>query len=112
MWSGSRSYENIDHAGYARTGREVLAQTTVSESFVGKKAACLLELQSRRRDLLIFGPKSARKECPSGIRYYSIEDDHAADHHKGATEPHRAARWLGVMRRFLDAGQISPAAYE
>ena len=73
VWSGGRSYENIDHAGHAPTGREVLAQTTVSEGFVGKKARRLLELKSRSRDLLMFGPESARKECPSGIRYYSIE---------------------------------------
>jgi hypothetical protein len=73
VWSGSRSYENIDHAGYARTGREVLAQTTVSEVFVHKKAERLLDLQSPRRDLLMFGPKSVRKQCPRGILYYSIE---------------------------------------
>lgn len=74
VWSGGRSYENIDHAGYASTGREVLAQTTVSTGFVGRKAARLLELQSPRRALLMFGPEAARQQCRSGIRYYSIED--------------------------------------
>jgi len=74
VWSGGRSYENIDHAGYASTGREVLVQTTVSAGFVGKKAAQLLELQSPSRDLLMFGPESARKQCPPGIGYHSIED--------------------------------------
>lgn len=73
VWSGGRSYENIDHAGHAPTGREVLAQTTVSAGFVGRKATRLLELQSPSRDLLMFGPEAARKACPSGIRYYSIE---------------------------------------
>ncbi len=52
VWSGGRSYENIDHAGYASSGREILAQTTVSTGFVGKKASRLLELQSPRRALL------------------------------------------------------------
>jgi len=78
VWSGGRSYETIDHAGYAPTGREVLVQTTVSARFVGKKAARLLELESLRRDLLMFGPESARKQCPSPIRYYSIEEVFAA----------------------------------
>lgn len=74
VWTGSRSFEDIDHAGYSPSGREVLAQTTVSRHFVGKKAERLLELKSDRRDLLLFGPKSAREQCPSGIGYHSIED--------------------------------------
>jgi hypothetical protein len=74
VWTGSRSFEDIDHAGYSPSGREVLAQTTVSRNFVGKKAERLLELKSDRRDLLMFGPRSAREQCPSGIRYHSIED--------------------------------------
>jgi hypothetical protein len=73
VWSGGRSYESIDHAGYAPTGREVLAQTTVSTGFVGKKAAQLLELRSPRRDLLMFGPESARARCGADIQYYAIE---------------------------------------
>ena len=74
VWSGSRSYEDIDHAGQSPTGREVLAQTTVSRNFVEKKAARLLGLRTARRDLLLFGPESAREQCPSGIKYQSIED--------------------------------------
>ena len=74
VWSGSRSYEDIDHAGQSPTGREVLAQTTVSTDFVEKKAARLLDLGSAGRDLLMFGPESARGQCPSGIEYRSIED--------------------------------------
>ena len=73
VWTGSRSFEDIDHAGYSTSGREVLAQTTVSKNFVGKKAERLLELKSDRRDLLMFGPRSAEKQCPSGIQYHSIE---------------------------------------
>jgi hypothetical protein len=74
VWSGGRSYEAIDHAGYSPSGREVLAQTTVSQGFVGKKAARLLELRSSKRDLVMFGPSSAREQCPAGIHYYAIED--------------------------------------
>lgn len=87
-WSGGRSYENIDHAGYAPPGREVLAQTTVSAGFVRKKAARLLELQSPTRDLLMFGPESAREQCPSGIRHYSIEEVFTA------MEARPEGRWL------------------
>lgn len=74
VWSGGRSYENIDHAGFSPTGREVLAQTTVSQGFVGRKAECLLELQAPNRDLVMFGPESARDQCPPSIRYHAIED--------------------------------------
>jgi hypothetical protein len=74
VWGGGRSYENIDHAGYAPKGRHVLAQTTVSANLVGKKAALLSELRLRGRDLLMFGPESARDQCPSNIHYHSIEN--------------------------------------
>jgi hypothetical protein len=37
-------------------------------------AARLLQLHAPSRDLLIFWPESARKQCPSVIRYHSIED--------------------------------------
>lgn len=74
VWSGGRSFENIDHAGYGVDGREVLAQTTVSHGLVDKKAAQLLLLASPTRDLLFFGPGSSRQQCPPAIRYCSIED--------------------------------------
>jgi hypothetical protein len=73
VWTGGRSYESIDHAGYAPTGREVLAQTTVSGELVGGRADRLRELRSSARDLLMFGPESARDQCPAGIHYHSIE---------------------------------------
>lgn len=88
VWSGGRSYENIDHAGYASSGREVLAQTTVSTGFVGRKASRLLELQSPRRALLMFGPESARQQCHAGIQYYSIENVFKA------TDATPEGRWL------------------
>jgi hypothetical protein len=34
----------------------------------------LLELKSDRRELLMFGPKSAGNQCPHGIVYHAIED--------------------------------------
>jgi hypothetical protein len=74
QWSGCQSYEDIDHAGYSRTGREVLAQTTVSRNLVGRKAERLLLMKSARRDLLMFGPEEARDQCPSTIRYWAIEE--------------------------------------
>ncbi len=74
VWSGGRSFEDIDHAGYSPSGQDVLAQTTVSKDFVGQKAERLLKYKSSRRDLLMFGPKSACKQCPSGIQYHAIED--------------------------------------
>lgn len=74
VWSGSRSYEDIDHAGYSRTGREVFAQTTVSAHVVGTKAERLIGYGSSKRDLLLFGPEAGRPYCPKGIRYYSIEE--------------------------------------
>jgi hypothetical protein len=69
-----RGEKEVGEAGYSPTGREVLAQPTVSRSFVRKKAERLLELKSDRRDVLMFGLKSAREQCPSRIRYRSIED--------------------------------------
>ena len=57
-----------------RPAGEILAQTTVSTGFVGKKASRLLELQSPGRGLLMFGPESARHQCHAGIQYYSIEN--------------------------------------
>ncbi len=78
VWSGGRSFENIDHAGYGPRGREVLAQTTVSASVIADKAARLLELRNPNRDLLMFGPESARADCPAGIAYHAIEAAFAA----------------------------------
>src|ERR1051325_4990292 len=73
VWSGGRSYENIDHAGYSPSGREVLAQTTVSAGVIAAKAARLLELAASNRQLWMFGPESARAPCPPGITFHGIE---------------------------------------
>lgn len=73
VWSGGRSFENIDHAGYGPNGREVLVQTTVSAGVIAAKAARLLELKAPNRDLLMCGPESAREHCPRGITYHGIE---------------------------------------
>lgn len=74
VWSGSRSYLTIDHAGFSPSGREVLAQTTVSLPLVAAKAERLLELKSSTNRLLFFGPEASRKSCPATIRYYAIEE--------------------------------------
>ncbi|MGH9889667.1 MAG: hypothetical protein ACREBE_29325, partial [bacterium] len=74
VWSGGRSFENVDHVGRTHAGRELLAQTTVSEGFVSKKAARLLELGAIERDLVLFGPAASSGACPSGVRYVAIED--------------------------------------
>jgi len=42
VWSGGRSFENVDHVGRRSNGSEVLAQTTVSQRSVSKKANRLL----------------------------------------------------------------------
>lgn len=73
VWSGARAFENIDHAGLTRNGRELLAQTTVSGSLVGTKAARLLCLARPDRDLHFFGPAASAAQCPAGIAYHSIE---------------------------------------
>jgi len=73
VWSGGQSFENIDHAGCDTSGREVLAQTTVSGGLIGKKAARLLELASSNRVLVMFGPENSRPDCPDEILYHSIE---------------------------------------
>jgi hypothetical protein len=74
VWSGGRSFADVDHVGYSLSGREVLAQTTVSETLVGEKATRLLELRADHRDLVLFGPEAGRGECVDGVRYISIED--------------------------------------
>lgn len=96
IWSGGRSFENVDHVGLSPFGREVLAQTTVSEGFVGKKAKRLLELRSPSRDLVMFGPSASRTKCPSEIRYFEIETVFAS------LDAHPAGRWL--IDRMLSAG--------
>lgn len=73
VWSGARAFENIDHAGLTADGRELLAQTTVSASFVGTKAASLLSLARHDRVLHFFGPAASAAQCPSGIAYHAIE---------------------------------------
>ncbi len=73
VWSGSRALEDIDHAGYARNGQELLAQTTVSTKLVSNKAAKLLRMASPNRTLHFFGPAEAAHQCPEPIEYHSIE---------------------------------------
>ena len=73
VWSGARAFENIDHAGLTGNGQELLAQTTVSGSLVGTKAAKLLSLARHGRDLHFFGPAASAAQCPAGIAYHSIE---------------------------------------
>ena len=46
----------------------------MSRNLVGKKMERLLLMKSARRDLLMFGPESARDQCPPAIRYWSIEE--------------------------------------
>ena len=74
VWSGSRSYEAVDHAGRTPDGRELLAQTTVSASLVGTKAAKLLTFASDDRVLHFFGPAGSTNQCPGEIVYHAIED--------------------------------------
>lgn len=88
VWSGGRSFENVDHAGISATGRAVLAQTTVSEGLIGTKASKLLELAANDRDLMLFGPAAAREQCPTSIHYVSIEEVFAT------LDATRAGRWL------------------
>jgi hypothetical protein len=73
VWSGGRSFEDIDHAGWMPDGRELLAQTTISANLVRKKAERLLKLASGDRVLCLFGPQASESQCPEGITYYSIE---------------------------------------
>lgn len=78
IWTGGRSFENIDHAGCSSSGKVLLAQTTVSSGMVGKKAARLRELAAPDRELFMFGPESAREQCPPEIHFFAIEDVFAA----------------------------------
>jgi hypothetical protein len=73
VWSGGRAFEDIDHAGLTTDGRELLAQTTVSEKLVGTKAARLLSLARDNRVLHFFCPAWSAAECPAGITYHSLE---------------------------------------
>jgi hypothetical protein len=73
VWSGGRSYEDIDHAGWTPDGHELLAQTTVSTSLVYKKAMRLLELARGDRVLHFFGPAIAEAQCPKSVSFHSIE---------------------------------------
>ncbi len=73
IWTGARSYESIDHAGWSLDGRELLAQTTVSADFVGTKASKLLTLAHADRVLHFFGPSDSAEQCPAGITYHAIE---------------------------------------
>lgn len=75
VWSGARTFEDIDHAGWTTDGRELLAQTTVSESekLVKTKAKKLRCYARHDRVLHFFGPAKSAKDCPSGIAFHSIE---------------------------------------
>jgi hypothetical protein len=73
VWSGGRSYQNIDHAGFMPGGRELLAQTTISADFVQKKAKQLLSLAGANRELHFFGLGASESQCPKGIIYHSLE---------------------------------------
>lgn len=73
VWSGGRSYENIDHAGVSSGDDELLAQTTVSVSLVAKKASRLLELALPGRSLYLFAPAEGAAACPPGIKFVSLE---------------------------------------
>jgi hypothetical protein len=88
VWSGGRSYEDIDHAGYAPDGRELLAQTTISTAMVPAKAARLAELARSDRHLCLFGPTDAQPRCPLGIEYHTIESVFAT------LDASRAGQWL------------------
>ncbi len=55
VWSGGRSYEDIDHAGWMPDGRELLAQTTISANVIGLKAKKLRRYISPTRVLYMFG---------------------------------------------------------
>ncbi len=74
VWSGTRAFEDIDHAGFMSNGKELLAQTTVSAKLVANKAEKLLQLAQVNRSLHFFGPADARKYCPESIQYHAIED--------------------------------------
>ncbi len=73
VWSGGRAFEDIDHIGLTTDGRELLAQTTVSEKLVGTKAARLLSFARSNRVLYFFGPARCAAECHAGVTYHSIE---------------------------------------
>jgi len=98
VWSGGRSYEDIDHAGSMPGGRELLAQTTISASLVRKKAERLLKHASADRVLYLFGPEASGSHCPSGVIFQPIE--------KLIPRLVKAAggRWL-VSRMFLRSSQ-------
>ncbi len=73
VWSGNRSYEDIDHAGWMPDGRELIAQTTISAGLVRAKAERLLQLASEDRRLYLFGPEASAPDCPEGITHLGIE---------------------------------------
>jgi hypothetical protein len=96
VWSGGRSYEDIDHAGVNVVGAELLAQTTVGASLVKKKAARLLELMHPGRSLYMFAPAKGAASCPRGVTFVSLETVF------DTLESSRAGRWL--IDRMLLAG--------
>lgn len=99
VWSGSRAFEEIDHAGYAWNGQELLAQTTVSTKLVSNKAAKLLRMALPNRTLHFFGPAEAEDQCPEPIEYHSIEAIFSE------LDQTNAGRWL--IDRMLNSGGSS-----
>ena len=95
VWSGGRSYEDIDHAGVGTAGDEVLAQTTVSVPLVAKKAARLLDLRRAGRTLYLFAPADGAAACPPGIKFVSLESVF------DRLDASRGGRWL--IDRMLSA---------
>ncbi|HLD64310.1 MAG TPA: hypothetical protein VI913_05440 [Candidatus Peribacteraceae bacterium] len=74
VWHGTRTYEDIDHAGLTADGHELLAQTTISPNKVSEKAKYLIQLANADRVLYLFGPQEAASQCLKGINYLSIEE--------------------------------------
>ena len=66
VWSGSRSYEDIDHAGQSPTGREVLAQATVSEEFRRKESRSTSWTQDRTARLAPVRTRIGSRAMPIG----------------------------------------------
>jgi hypothetical protein len=95
VWSGGRSYEDIDHAGVGPAGDEVLAQTTVSLSLAARKAARLLDLRRAGRSLYLFAPAGGAAACPPGVTFVPLES--VFDRLDGSP----AGRWL--IDRMLSA---------
>jgi len=90
MWSGGRSYEDIDHQGYTKDGKELFAQTTISHSkdTVRNKIDILKKHASNSRILYFFGPKDAAPTTLEDVIYVAIEDVFSAINQT------QAGKWL------------------